>query len=98
MKRGTISQNVLAHLQKLEKEKEIIDIWCELKLLSTIYCTKPQLLPAAHPNLDDFGDFFDRVDTKFNMVGGVHQDLDEDSDFDLADKVYVASAKLFAFY
>ena len=95
MKSGAISRNVIAHLRKVEREMEVVNIWCELKLPRSRYCSKPQLL-RAHPNLDNFGGFFDWVDAKFDVVGGAHQNSDEDSDS--ADEVYVAPAKLLAFY
>jgi hypothetical protein len=46
---------------------EVIDIWCELKLPRTD-CTLPQLL-QAHPNLDNFGGFFDWVDASLTWLG-----------------------------
>jgi hypothetical protein len=92
---GTISPNVIAHLRKVEKEMEVVDIWCEIKLPSTRDSTQPQLL-RAHPMLDKFGGFFDWVDAKFDMVGDRLQDLDDDSYSD--DEKYVAPAKLLAFY
>jgi hypothetical protein len=66
-----------------------INIWCEIKLAETRDSKEPQLL-RAHPNLDKFGDFFDWVDAKFEVVGATSKDSD--------DEIYVAPAKLLAFY
>ena len=43
---GAISRNVLIHLQKIEKEMEIVDIWCELK-----YRTKLGYDKTDHTNM-----------------------------------------------
>jgi hypothetical protein len=94
-KSGAISPNVIAHLRKVEKEMEVVNIWCELKVPRTRDCTKSQLL-RAHPNLDNFGGFFDWVDAEFDVFGGAEQALDEDSYSE--NEVYVAPAKLLAFY
>jgi hypothetical protein len=80
---------VIALLCKVEKEMEVIDIWCELKLPRTRDSSQSQLL-RAHPNLDKFGGFFDWVDAEFKVVGGLSEDCD--------DEKHVAPAKLLAFY
>ena len=41
---GAISRNVLIHLQKVEKEMEVVDIWCKLKY-------KTKLLKIARPTM-----------------------------------------------
>ena len=43
---GAISRNVLIHLQKVEKEMEVVDIWCELK-----YRTKLPYDKINHTNM-----------------------------------------------
>jgi hypothetical protein len=92
---GTIGRNVLAHLQKIEREMEVIEIWCEINLPRTRDSAQPQLL-RAHPKLDKFGCYFDWVDAKFE-VDGV-SDSESDNDSDSEDEIYVAPAKLLAFY
>jgi hypothetical protein len=92
---GTISPNVLTHLDKVEKDMDVIDFWCQVKLPSTKDSATPQLL-RAHPTLDKFGAFFDWVDTKFDVVGGQLNESDDDSGS--VDEINVAPAKLLAFY
>jgi hypothetical protein len=92
---GTIGRNVLAHLQKVEKQMDIVCIWCEIKLPRTRESAQPQLL-RAHPNLDKFGSYFDWVDAKFNVDGDYPLDSDEESERE--DEIYVAPAKLLTFY
>ena len=43
---GAISWNVSIHLQKVEKEMEVVDIWCELK-----YRTKLLYNKIDHTNM-----------------------------------------------
>jgi hypothetical protein len=52
----TISPNVITHLQKEDKDRQVFDIWCEIKLPKTRDSEQPQLL-RAHPTLDKFGGF-----------------------------------------
>ncbi len=96
VKSGAISPNVIRHLRKVEKEMEIIDIWCEIKLPETRDSAEPQLL-RAHPSLDKFGGFFDWVDAKFDFFDEPPDESDDD-DSHSADEIYVAPAKLLAFY
>ena len=37
---GAISRNVLIHLQKVEKEMEVVDIWCKIKYRTKLHCCK----------------------------------------------------------
>ena len=45
---GAISRNVLIHLQKVEQEMEVVDIWCELKYKKV---TLWQEQPYQHDNI-----------------------------------------------
>jgi hypothetical protein len=94
-KSGTICRNVLAHLQKVEKQMDVVCIWCEIKLPRTRDSAQPQLL-RAHPNLDKFGSYFDWVDAKFDVV--YDSPLDSEGESDREDEIHVAPAKLLVFY
>ena len=89
----TISANVLTALRKIEKDLDVIDIWCEVKLPRTKDVAAPQLL-RAHPSLDKFGAFYDWVDADFEL----EVNSDDDSLFTCNDESNVAPSKLLAFY
>ena len=88
---GSISPNVLAHMQKVERHMDVVDIWCEIKLPPRKENKEYQLL-RAHPMLDKFGGLFDWVDARFEMVTDGLQDSDDE------DEGFVAPSKLLAFY
>ena len=90
-KTGTICPNVLSHLIKVERQMDVVDIWCQIQLPPRKENKQTQLL-RAHPMLDKFGGFYDWVDARFDMVG---DGLDESDD---EDDSSVAPAKLLAFY
>jgi hypothetical protein len=92
---GTISPNVIAHIGKVEKEMDVVNIWCEVRLPSTRDSAQSQLL-RAHPRLDKFGGYFDWVDAKFEIVA--EHLPDEDDDSQSTEEIPVALAKLLAFY
>ena len=43
---GAISRNVLIHLQKVEKEMEVVDIWCELKDKTKLHSVARTTIPT----------------------------------------------------
>jgi hypothetical protein len=92
----TVSPNVITHLIKGDKTREVFDIWCEITLPKTKDNIKPQLL-RAHPKRDKFGCFFDWVDARFEMTREQGKDS-EDDETAASDELYVAPAKLLAFY
>ena len=68
-KSGSISGNVISTLRRLEKDMNVISIWCELTLHlacsdgSSGTSIKQKL--RAHEAFDKFGSFFDWVDVAF---------------------------------
>jgi hypothetical protein len=100
---GNIPPNVIAALRKEEKNMDIINIWCEVRLFLplSVSSDKPagQLL-RAHGALDKFGAYFDWVDANFEVENSDAADSDHTSEDEEQgnDEGNVAPAKLLAFY
>jgi hypothetical protein len=77
---GTIPPNVITALRKEEKDMDVIDIWCEVRLFlsgSIASEGKGGQLLRAHGALDKFGGYFDWVDVSFEV-----EPIDSESDSD----------------